>query len=154
MTIQILHIMDEETFAKKFTYKHRTNYILYKFCTWTLWMRRPLRKNFQPRCFSACEPPDLFLRQDKFIKTVVSHDGFKPVRYYMYARSLGKGLIPSSAKIRLIWLGHIFLGHIFVTLIILSSILDFILLLILEKIISHYDHKSPLFGLFFVWIWT
>lgn len=40
--------------------------------------------DIKPRCFSMCEPPELFFREDKLIKTVVVHDGSYPVRYYMF----------------------------------------------------------------------
>ena len=32
------------------------------------------------RCFSMCEPNDLMVRDDKLMKPVVIHDGFKPTR--------------------------------------------------------------------------
>jgi hypothetical protein len=32
------------------------------------------------RCFSICEPDDLMVRDDKLMKPVVIHDGFKPTR--------------------------------------------------------------------------
>lgn len=38
----------------------------------------------ESRCFSICEPDDLAFREDRLMKPVVAHDGFKPARYFLY----------------------------------------------------------------------